>query len=243
MATTTWTTTQRTNTAERPQVGTNIYDGPIITIAPERLFFGVVSSGFYYTLKFTVQNNSLSPIRIRATIHPQDDEKNLLRIINLPDRIAPGMLITISVELTAQANSISMFELQIVQNLDSSVYTHLVEAHVVSPETFKYVRKSLELQKRPIYRHNVNMVTSIAGMDTTSLATASTTFSEALIMDDEDINDLLMFPMASNVYWDPFDKMLRIDPRLGGVRFFFIFLQTIKFTECSKIIGYCRWRV
>ncbi len=219
---TTWNITQRTGTAstvDRHQVGTNrnMYDGPIITISPDRLFFGVVSSGFYYTLKFTIQNNSLSPIRIRATLHPRDDEKNLLRIINLPDRIAPGMLISITVELTAQVNSISMFDLRIVQNLDASVCTHLIEAHVVSPETFKYVRKSLELQKRPIYRQNVNMVTAIAGMDTSSLATASTTFSEALIMDDEDINDLLMFPMAPNVYWDPFDKKLRIDPRLGGV--------------------------
>lgn len=218
MATTTWATTHRTNTAtDRPQTGTNVYEGPIVTVSPDRLFFGVVSSGFYYTLKLTIQNNSLSPIRIRATLHPHEDEKNLLRIINLPDRIAPGMMITMTVELTAQVNSISMFDLRIVQNLDSTVYTYLIEAHVVSPDTFKYVRKSLELQKRPIYRHNVNMVTSISGMENASVATASTTFSEALIMDDEDINDLLMFPMTSNVYWDPFDKKLRIDPMLGGV--------------------------
>jgi hypothetical protein len=190
----------------------------IITIAPSKLVFGVISSGFFYNLKFTVQNNSLCPIRIRATIESREDERNKLRILNLPDRVAPGMCINITVELTAEIPGISYFDLRIVQNLDTTIFTQLIEAQVVNSETFKYVRKSLELQKRPIYRPNVSMLTSISGMvDATSHGTTATTFSEALIMDDEDINDLLSFPMSSNVFWDPFDKMLRIDPRLGGV--------------------------
>ena len=189
----------------------------IIGISPKRLFYGVVSSGFYYNLKFAVQNNSLNPIRVRMTVHPCDGEKNTVRLVNLPDKIAPGMATSITLELTAETPGIAMFTLQVSQSSDPRIYTRLVEAHVVTPETFKYVKKSLELQKRPIYRANVTMVTSIPGIDAMSLATPATTFSEALIMDDEDISDLLSFPMATNVYWDPFEKCLRIDPQLGAV--------------------------
>ena len=189
----------------------------IISISPKRLFYGVVSLGFYYNLKFSIQNNSLNPVRVRVTIQPNEGEKNSVRIVNIPDKIAPGMATAITLELTAEVAGISGFTLQVTQSSDPRIYTKLVEAHVVTPETFKYVKKSLELQKRPIYRANVSVITSIPGMDAMSLATPATTFSEALIMDDEDINDLLDFPMAPNVYWDPFEKCLRIDPQLGTV--------------------------
>jgi len=201
-----------------PQVVDEDYgQHPIIGISPSRLNFGVVSAGFYYNMKFAVQNNSLHPIRVRITCTPNQEEQNTIRLVYLPDKIAPGISVTMTLELTAEYVGMSVFTLQVVQSADSRVYTRPVEANVISTDTFKYVKKSLQLQKRPIYRKNVTSVGAITGLDTTSVATPTTSFSETLIMDDEDIQDLLDLPMVANTYWDPFDKLLRIDPEVGRV--------------------------
>jgi len=193
-------------------------ENDLLSITPTKLFFGVVSSGFYYNLKFSVKNVSLIPIRIRIVCNcVEEDNKNSLRLVNLPDKIAPGMIVQVPIELAAEVPGVSMFTVSISQNVNSVVYSRFVEANVVSPETFKYVKKSLQLQKRPIYRPNVTLISYIPGSDFFSMGTSSTTFSEALIIDDEDLDDMLSFPITSNVYWDPFDKCLRIDPLLSKV--------------------------
>jgi hypothetical protein len=192
---------------------------PVLSISPSVLTFGVVSSGFYYNLKFEVKNHETTPVRIKVFVNPLEGEKNNIRVVNLPDIIAPGMVAQIIIELMAEWPGISIFNLKIIQNYDETVYSKLIEANIVTQETFKYVKKSLELQKRPIHEHNVTNLSSIVGFynETASIATPATTFSEALIMDDEDLEDLLEYPTCSNVYWDPFEKCLRIDPLLGKV--------------------------
>lgn len=204
------------------RVGTASYetnDQAIVGITPKRLFYGVVAAGFYYNLKFSVQNNSLVPIRIRIACTPYEGEQNAIRVVYLPDKIAPGMSVQMTLELTAEFVASSMFTLQISQSADPRVYSRLVEANVISPETFKYVKKSLQLQNRPIYRHNVTSVGGITNpsYENGSISTPVTSFSETLIMDDEDIEDLLDLPMVQNSYWDPFSKLLRLDPECGRV--------------------------
>jgi hypothetical protein len=101
------------------------------------------------------------------------------------------------------------------------VYTKVVDVNVVSAETFRHVKKSLILQKRPIYQPNVTVVGNIPNFDTLTDDLpnySSATFSEAVLLDDDDIDDLISLPMAHNIYWDPFAKCLRIDPKLGKVR-------------------------
>jgi hypothetical protein len=212
---------------------------PVLSITPTILTFGVVSCGFYYNLKFDVQNHETSPLRIKVSCEPLDGERNAVRIVNLPDVIAPGMSAQIIIELAAEFPGISIFNLKVIQNSDSSLYTKLIEANIVTQETFKYVKKSLELQKRPIHRPNVTTLAAIVGYnENASTATPATSFSEALIMDDEDLEDLLEYPTCSNVFWDPFDKCLRIDPSLGKVRFFtdpLLFLFIL-----GSSIGFCR---
>lgn len=207
---------------------------PVVGISPQRLFYGVVSAGFYYNLKFSVQNKSLSPIRIRISCTPFEGEKNAIRIVYLPDKIASGMSVQMTLELTAEFVCSSMFTLQVSTSADPRVYSRLVEANVISPETFKYVKKSLTLQKRPVYRANVSSAGPIQNVDGEggSISTPITSFSETLIMDDEDIDDLTSLPMVQNTYWDPFSKMLRIDPEVGRViipfLLFIIMLQSFK---------------
>ncbi len=51
-------------------------------------------------------------------------------------------------------------------------------------------------------------------------------------MDDDEIEDLLSLPMAKNIYWDPFEKCLRIDPLLGKV---FLTLYE-RYVTCDDLI-------
>ncbi len=204
---------------------------PVLTISPAVLSFGVVSCGFYYNLKFNVKNHETVPIRIKIHCTPFQDEKNIIRVVNLPDIVAPGMETLITLELTAEFPGISMFNLKITQNYDNSIYSKYIEANIVTQETFKYVKKSLELQKRPIHRHNVITLSAVQGyMENSSINTPITSFSEALIMDDEDLDDLLSYPRAPNVYWDPFEKCLRIDPSLGSVSLAMVILYFMSST-------------
>jgi hypothetical protein len=212
------------NTASRPETTagarSNYMDSaiPIINILPDKLKFGVISSGFYYTLKFSIKNNTLSPMRVRVDCYPTEGEKNSIRLAQLPDIIAPGMTTQIVLELTTEHVGQSSFRIKIGQNLTPLVFERIVDAHIVTPETFRYVKKSLHIQKRPIYFTNVELVGPMVGIyNTLTQASVATTFSETLIMDDEDMDDLFDLPMAPNVYWDPFSKCLRIDPQLGEV--------------------------
>jgi hypothetical protein len=190
------------------------------SIYPAKLTYGVVSTGFLYNLKISVQNNAKSPMRIRVTCTPIKGEKNTIRLVNLPDIVAPGLATTLYLELTAEFPTSSQFILTVAQNHSSAVYTREIEANVVSTETFRHVKKSLILQKRPIYQPNVKVVANIPFFDTLTDELpnySSATFSEAVLMDDDELDDLCNLPMAHNVYWDPFAKCLRIDPRLGKV--------------------------
>lgn len=192
-----------------------------VIIAPYKLNYGVISAGFLYNLKFTVQNNSASPMRIRVQCTPLKGENNTIRLVHLPDIIAPGLATTLLLELTAEFPMSSRFMLTVTQNHTTEVFSKEVEANVVTTQTFKHVKKSLVLQKRPIYQPNVKVVANIPDFDTMMEDlhnySSSATFSEAALLDEDDIDDLLSLPMVHNVYWDPFSKCLRLDPTLGKV--------------------------
>jgi hypothetical protein len=196
---------------------TNEIDESLIGIFPRRLYFGVISSGFIYRLKFAVKNNSLLPMRIRISCQPADNEPNPIRLVTFPEKIAPGMSCAMILELSAESVRNSHFELKVTQDHNKAVFLRTIEANIVTVETFKHVKKSLQLQKRPIYRKNIEVVGPLPTLEQLSVHSFSTNLSENILMDDEEIEDLLSLPMTKNIYWDPFDKMLRIDPELGKV--------------------------
>lgn len=191
-------------------------------IYPERLNYGIVSAGFLYKLKFSVQNNTTTPMRIRVTTSALRGSQNTIRLVSLPDIVAPGLEAVLHLELTAEFPMVSKFLVSVAQNQSSVIYSKEVDANIVSAETFKHVKKSLILQKRPIYEPNVTVFANIPNFDTLTEDllnhSSSATFSEAVLLDDDDIEDLLSLPTAHNVYWDPFSKCLRLDPKLGKVR-------------------------
>lgn len=197
-------------------------DAELACILPAKLNYGVVSAGFLYNLKFSVQNNTTTPMRMRVSCHAIRNGQNIMKLVNLPDIVAPGLAAVLYLELTAEFPMTTTYQVVVAQDHSPAIYTKEVEAHVVSTATFKHVKKSLMLQKRPIYQPNVKVVANIPFFDTLAddlhNYSSSATFSEAALMDEEDIEDLINLPMAHNVYWDPFSKCLRLDPQLGKVQ-------------------------
>lgn len=189
---------------------------PPISVFPNNLKFGVISSGFFYHMKFQIKNNTLDPMRVKVFCTSGHNERNMIRQVGLPDIAAPGMTVTITLEVTTEHAGMSVFHLKVAQNLNDYVCEKEILAHIVTQETFKYVKKSLQIQKRPIHEHNVEAAGPL--MANSSVNTPIASMSEALIMDDEDIDDLLDLPTTPNLFWDPFAKCLRIDPLLGQVR-------------------------
>lgn len=203
----------------------NIY----LQVSPKFLSYGCICQGFVYHLTISLTNKSVNPTAIRLNCIPLSvDEKNRIKCIFEPKKIAPGMSVSIVLEYHAEiVNSNSSFELIITQGIASGVLKLPVNAYVVPVDIFKDVTKSLQLQKRPIYRNGIKPVRAIIStMDGSTILNQSTTIgsgaitenimSEAL-MDTEDVEELLDMPFVSNVYWDPIKKKLIVDKDLGKV--------------------------
>jgi len=67
------------------------------------------------------------------------------------------------------------------------------------------------------FRPNVTVIGTTPGFDqySASAPTLATSNTTLMLMDVEEMEDMTDFPFAPNVYWDPFDKLLRLDPQLG----------------------------
>lgn len=200
-----------------------------LEISPKYLSFGLVCQGFVYHLTLTLTNKGMKPTTIRLNCVPTNptDEKNKTMIIYEPKKIAPGMSTTIVIELIADYHLHSSFNFSIAQGLSDEVMLLPVTAFVVPVDIFKNIAKTLQLQKRPIYRNGVQPIRASLTLEDRSttlsflggVTPANNTenlLSEAL-MDSEDVDDILELPILSNVYWDPHSKILRMDKTLGGV--------------------------
>jgi hypothetical protein len=194
----------------------------LLSISPRRLFYGIVSSGFIYNLTFSIKNNLLIPLRVRIVLIPKNGELNSIELKTIPEIISPGLSINISLELCADFVYNSLFDLHIYQSSSDEIIKKIVEANIVNPETFKQVRKSLQLQNRSIYRSNITVVGSSLGQfEEKSLSTLKSSNPD-VFLDEDDIEDMQDLPMTPNIFWDPFHKILRLDPQLGKVFFFII---------------------
>lgn len=189
----------------------------LIDVFPEHLTYGIISVGFLYRLKFSVKNNSLEPLRVRIVYIPAQDERNSVRLVTFPEKIAPGIAYNLLLELSAEYVGSTHFTMHVTNDRNENVFSRLVEANVVTVETFKHVKKSLQLQKRPVYRYNVEVVGPCPTAEQLTMIHSKTTLSENVLMDEEEIEDILDLPVTKNMYWDAVDKCLRIDPILCQV--------------------------
>ena len=145
--------------------------------------------------------------------------------MTLPD--IPGLSISFTLEMRAEHAINSFYELSIVEGINRSTIRKEISAYIVPLEIFRQISKAAELQDRSVYRHGVKPVSTTLPIEEISLISGggpnsvppsiASIISEAL-MDENDIDELLELPMAPNMYWDPFEKSLKMDPELGTVR-------------------------
>ena len=134
------------------------------------------------------------------------------------------MVLNMALELTAEAVCTVQFLLNISQDYSNEVFSKVITANIVSVDAFKHVKKVLQLQKRPIYRPNVNPIGPTPGFDqfSASAPTLATSNTTLMLMDVDEMEDMADYPFAPNLYWDPFDKCMRLDPQLSKVRFYLL---------------------
>jgi len=199
-------------------------------ITPDYLSFGCVCQGFIYELNMNVTNKSLRPMHIRVSCISYKGEKNRLKSNFEPKKVAPGMSINIVLEYHADYPTTSNFEIKVARGINEETITKNVSAYVVPMDIFKNIAKSLQLQKKSLYRNGVKPVgtTNTIVLDEKSILSRSTSsptqgfaatasiLSEAL-MDEDDIEEFLDLPIFRNIYWDPRIKQMFIDKTLGHV--------------------------
>lgn len=203
----------------------------LFQITPDYLSFGCVCQGFRYEMNVNITNKSLRPMHIRVACIPYKGEKNQLKSNFEPKKVAPGMSINIVLEYHADYPTTSNFEIKVARGINEGTISKSVSAYVVPMDIFKNIAKSLQLQKKSLYRNGIRPVgtTSTIVLDEKSVLTRSTSsptqgfaatasiLSEAL-MDDDDIDEFLDLPIFRNIYWDPRIKQMFIDKTLGQVK-------------------------
>ena len=199
-------------------------------IKPDYLSFGCVCQGFIYELNMSIANKSLRPMHIRVSCISYKGEKNRLKSNFEPKKVAPGMSINVVLEYHADYPTTSNFEIRIARGINEETISTNVSAYVVPMDIFKNIAKSLQLQKKRLYRNGVKPVgttntilldeKSIISRSTSSptqgLAATASILSEAL-MDEDDIEEFLDLPIFRNTYWDPRIKQMFIDEKIGNI--------------------------
>ena len=203
----------------------------LFQISPDYLSFGCVCQGFKYEMNVNITNKSLRPMHIRLACIPYNGEKNQLKSNFEPKKVAPGMSINVILEYHADYPTTSNFEIRVARGINEDTITTNVSAYVVPMDIFKNIAKSLQLQKKSLYRNGIKPVgiTQTIVLDEKSVLTRSTSsptqggaaatasiLSEAL-MDDDDVDEFLDLPMFKNLYWDPRTKQMFLDKTLGQV--------------------------
>lgn len=202
-------------------------DRDSVSILPDVLSFGCICQGFVYQLNVTISNKCGRPQYFRVICKSRESEQNIIKSIFTSRSVAPGLSISLILELKAVCAMKSVFELNVVGSDNLSITNKKeVSAFVVPLDVFKHVTKAWRLQKKNIYRHGVKPVSTTQPVEEISLISTGITsshppsiasvISEAL-MDNDDIDDLLELPMQPNLYWDPFEKCIRVDSELGKV--------------------------
>ena len=198
-------------------------------LTPNVLTFGCICQGFVYHLPFTLTNTGLRPRRIHVTCYAfESGEKNRLKCLFEAKNIAPGMPIKLVLQLAAHHLTSCTFQIKVtISDVDEAIVRN-VDAQILAVDIFKNFSKSLQLQKKPIYKNGVTPVattqmpaddksiSSFCGAGMGASAITENVMSEAL-MDFDDIEDLLDLPKLTSVYWDPKDNVLKVDRQLGEV--------------------------
>jgi hypothetical protein len=219
-----------------------------LRVIPDFLTFGCLCQGFVYRLTFTIVNTCVKSQKFKNKIVPIDsNDNNLVDVTFDTQIIAPGLSVNIVIELRAEVAVTSTYELSIFEQINNSCLKKRVVAHIVPKNVFRQIARAERLQKKSIYLEGVRPVGRIPGDGSVvdddmlsrstgrSVGVISTTTSQnvfgqasknAVIVSETEIDaydaeDILDMPLLPNLYWDPVDKLLKIDEELSMVSSFF----------------------
>jgi hypothetical protein len=205
----------------------------LIEINPAELSYGVVGQGFIYSLDMIVRNRADNPQRLRIKAHrrsenPDAQDGNKIKAVYDTKQLAMGCSILVKLELHADFAENATYDLVIEGHSDAAYVVTPLSALIIPMDGYKYFAKSLSLQNKPVLREGVkiigvankvedkSMAISLAGTAYTSQTSATSIMAEALL-DEDDIDDIIDYPITQTTYWDPLSKKLVLDPILNTV--------------------------
>jgi hypothetical protein len=189
-----------------------------LRILPEQPNFGIICQGFVYGLSITVFNSGLKPERLRVFCHPAEGSLNHMSCTYEPVRLAPGMSTLIHMKIEAKYCTVSSARLRIVQASTQIEKEWTIKATAVPIEMYQSVTKSLKMQGRPITEERVKALGQLHGLEPGKLTDdgAETSFSKAF-MDHDEVKEIGDFPFVDCVYYDPWEKKLKVDDEMLSV--------------------------
>jgi hypothetical protein len=194
----------------------------MLKLSPALPEFGVICQGFVYGLTVSVFNSGRKPERLRVFCIPAEDSKNQMTCTYEPVRLAPGMSTDIHMKIEARYLTQSVATLRVVQASTQVSEIWSIRATVVPIEVYQNVTKSLKMSGKPVTAERVRALGQIPGQaeamaaDAASAGQHGNQFSKAF-MDDEEVMEIENFPFVDCVFYDPWEKKLKVDEGLLAV--------------------------
>ncbi len=198
-----------------------------LRLSPAIPDFGVLCQGLVYGMTITVFNSGLKPERLRVFCNPIETHGNIMGCTYEPMRLAPGMSTDIQLKIECNNIAKSSCLLRVVQASTQVECSWTIRATVTNVEMYQSVSKSLKLQGRPLTNEKVKALGQISHINKSALASAQqeeevegeglgkqggeaeNVFSKAF-MDREELNEVATMPLVDCMYYDPWDKKLKV---------------------------------
>lgn len=188
-----------------------------LQLSPKNPDFGVICQGFVYGLTVSVKNSGIKPERLRVFCTPAPGSLNQITCTYEPVRLAAGMSTDIQIKIEARHLCVSSTTLRVVQASTQVENSWQVKATVVPIDMYQNVTKGMKMKGQQITADRVKALGQIPGQaeamvaDVASSGAHGNQFSKAF-MDDDEVVEIEMFPFVDCVYYDPWEKKMKVPP-------------------------------
>lgn len=193
-----------------------------LQLSPKNPDFGVICQGFVYGLTVSVKNSGIKPERLRVFCTPAPGSLNQITCTYEPVRLAAGMSTDIQIKIEARHLCVSSTTLRVVQASTQVENSWQVKATVVPIDMYQNVTKGMKMKGQQITADRVKALGQIPGQaeamvaDVASSGAHGNQFSKAF-MDDDEVVEIEMFPFVDCVYYDPWEKKMKVDETMLNV--------------------------
>lgn len=189
---------------------------------PQRFKF-IISEDLTGDKSINNEISNVDSIYLTSGVDQRGDEvsvkpNNAIRVISITNLIAPGMKTDFIIELTAAVERYSKYTLKILQSDTPDILEYSVRAFVVPPDVYRSFRRTNQVYGKSMAVDGVSVVRNIGAFDDNrSVLSSASSINSYAFVDEEDIEELMDYPILSTTYWDPVAKELKIDNKLTQV--------------------------